>query len=87
MGCSDYQLTNKPTNHKQEEKVMNEETMMKEIKRIFDAALDARRKAARLATRGMVTPLSAYRCGQRDALDFVLEELAQTFGLKVGEVE
>lgn len=66
---------------------MNEETMKREIKRIFDAALDARRKAARLAKRGMVTPLSAYRCGERDALDFVLEDLCQTFELKVGEVE
>lgn len=64
---------------------MDEETMMKKIKRIFGVALDARRKAARLAKRGMTTPLSAYRCGERDALDFVLEELAQTFGLKVEE--
>ncbi len=66
---------------------MDEETMMKEIKRIFGVALDAKRKAARLATRGMVTPLSAYRCGERDALDIVLEDLCQTFGLKIGEVE
>lgn len=65
---------------------MNEETMMKEIKRIFGVALDARRKAARLAKRGMAPPLSAYRCGERDALDFVLVELAQTFGLKIEEV-
>ena len=64
---------------------MDEETMKREIKRIFDAALDARRKAARLAKRGMVTPLSAYRCGERDALDFVLEDLCQTFGFKVEE--
>ena len=64
---------------------MDEETMKREIKRIFDAALDARRKAARLAKRGMTTPLCAYRCGERDALDFVLEDLCQTFGFKVEE--
>ena len=57
--------------------------MMKEIERIFGVALKARREAARLAKNGMTTKLSAYRCGERDALDFVLEELAQTFGLKV----
>lgn len=64
---------------------MNEETIMKEIKRIFDVALEARGKAARLAKRGMATPLSAYRCGERDALDFVLEELCQTFKLELEE--
>ncbi|MBR6734214.1 MAG: hypothetical protein IKL96_07425 [Kiritimatiellae bacterium] len=65
---------------------MDEETMANEIKRIFGVALDARRKAARLAKHGMTTPLSAYRCGERDALDFVLEDLCQTFGLKIEEV-
>ena len=66
---------------------MKEKAMMKEIERIFGVALKARREAARLAKNGMTTKLSAYRCGERDALDFVLEELAQTFGLKIGEVE
>lgn len=64
---------------------MKEKAMMKEIERIFGVALKARREAARLAKNGMTTKLSAYRCGERDALDFVLEELAQTFGLKIGE--
>lgn len=66
---------------------MKAKAMMKEIERIFGVALKARREAARLAKNGMTTKLSAYRCGERDALDFVLEELAQTFGLKIGEVE
>ena len=64
---------------------MKEKAMMKEIERIFGVALKARREAARLAKNGMTTKLSAYRCGERDALDFVLEELAQTFGLKIEE--
>ena len=64
---------------------MDKEAMMNEIKRIFDVALDARRKAARLGKNGITSPMSSYRCGQRDALDFVLEELAQAFGLKVEE--
>lgn len=66
---------------------MKEKAMMKEIERIFGVALKARREAARLAKNGMTTKLSAYRCGERDALDFVLEELAQTFGLKIEEEE
>ena len=64
---------------------MKEKAMMKEIERIFGVALKARREAARLAKNGMTTKLSAYRCGECDALDFVLEELAQTFGLKIEE--
>ena len=64
---------------------MKEKAMMKEIERIFGVALKARRETARLAKNGMTTKLSAYRCGERDALDFVLEELAQTFGLKIEE--
>ena len=64
---------------------MKEKAMMKEIERIFGVALKARREAARLAKNGMTTKLSAYRCGERDALDFVLEELAQTFGIKIEE--
>lgn len=64
---------------------MNAETMKKEIERIFGVALKARREAARLGKNGITTPMSAYRCGERDALDFVLEDLAQTFGLKIEE--
>lgn len=64
---------------------MNVQTMTKEIERIFGVALKARREAARLGKNGITTPMSSYRCGQRDAFDFVLEELAQTFGLKVEE--
>lgn len=66
---------------------MEEKAMMKEIERIFGVALKARREAARLAKNGMTTKLSAYRCGERDALDFVLEQLAQTFGFKIEEEE
>ena len=66
---------------------MNAETMKKEMERIFGAALKARREAARLGMNGMTTPKSAYSCGKRDALDSVLEELAQTFGLKIEEEE
>ena len=66
---------------------MNEKTMMKEIERIFGVALKARREAARLGKNGITTPMSSYRCGERDALDFVLGELAQAFGLKVEEVK
>jgi hypothetical protein len=64
---------------------MNNDSMKKEIERIFGAALNARREAARLGMNGMATPKSAYSCGKRDALEFVLEELAQTFGLKIEE--
>ena len=66
---------------------MDAETMKKEIERIFGAARTARREAARLAKNGTTTPMSSYRCGQRDALDFLLEELAQTFGLKIEQAE
>ena len=62
---------------------MKGKAMMKELERIFDVALKARREAARLGKNGITTPMSSYRCGQRDAFDFVLEELSQTFGLKV----
>ena len=64
---------------------MDVQTMTKEIERIFGVALKARREAARLGKNGITTPMSSYRCGQRDALDFILEELAQTFGLKIEE--
>lgn len=64
---------------------MDVQTMTKEIERIFGVALKARREAARLGKNGITSPMSSYRCGQRDALDFVLEELAQAFGLKVEE--
>lgn len=66
---------------------MDDKVMKKEIERIFGVALKARREAARLGKNGITTPMSAYRCGERDALDFVLEELAQTFGLKIEEEE
>ena len=65
--------------------MMHAGTMKKEIERIFGVARPARREAARLAKNGITTPMSSYRCGQRDALDFILEELAQTFGLKIEE--
>jgi hypothetical protein len=64
---------------------MDAGTMQQEIERIFGVALKARREAARLGKNGITTPMSSYRCGQRDALDFVLGELAQAFGLKVEE--
>ena len=62
---------------------MKEKAMMKEIKRIFAIGLEARREAARLGRNGITTPMSSYRCGERDGLDFLLEELAQAFGLKI----
>lgn len=66
---------------------MNEETMMKEIARIFGVALKARREADRLGNNGIATPMSSYWCGKRDALDFVLEELYQTFSLTDQEAQ
>ena len=64
---------------------MKDKAMMKEIKRICALGLNARREAARLGKIGITTPMSSYRCGERDGLDFLLEELAQAFGLKIGE--
>ena len=64
---------------------MKENTMKQELERIFGVALKARREVARLGKNGITSPMSAYRCGERDALDFVLEELAKTFGLKIEE--
>ena len=66
---------------------MDAVTMQQEIERIFGVALKARREAARLGKNGITSPMSSSRCGQRDALDFVLEEFCQAFGCKIEESE
>ena len=62
---------------------MKEETMKAELVRIISAVLIAYHESNRLAKHGLETKLSAYRSGQRDALGSVLDELCQTFGIKV----
>ena len=62
---------------------MGAEQMMVELVRIVNVALDMRNEYARLGKDGIKTPMSGYRCGQRDAIDVVVENIVQTFGIEI----
>ena len=62
---------------------MDKEQMMVELVRIVNAALKDRAESARLGKNGITSPMSSYRCGQRDAFDEVIENIVQTFGIEI----
>ena len=62
---------------------MSEETMKEEILRIVNAALGERARWEQICKDGNKTPASAYRCGYRDAMDRVVENIVQAFGISI----
>lgn len=62
---------------------MDAEQMMVELVRIVNVALKQRAESARLGKNGITSPMSSYRCGQRDAFDEMTENIVQTFGIEI----
>ena len=62
---------------------MSEETMKAEILRIVNVALDWSAENEHFCKGGTKTPAGSYRCGYRDALNRVAEEIVQSLGMEI----